>query len=198
VTPTPTPPATSTSAAALPTSTTTTASTEPTSAEAGGLGTWGWILLIALLAAAAGLGAWLFTRSRRRSAWDAEADALVADTRRITGSQLPAVLTADDPGQRALSWPPLRAALIDLVRRWDLLVQQAAEGPRRDQSLQIRAGLQDLVASLDAENQAMATGRDWRLLRPRVEEAQRALSAALTGPRADPYAGAGVGPNTPY
>jgi hypothetical protein len=78
---------------------------------------------------------------------------------------------------------------------WDLLAQRAAERPRRDQSVQIRAGLQDLVASLDAENQAMATGRDWRLLRPRVQEAQRALSAALAGPRADPYAGAGAGPS---
>jgi hypothetical protein len=158
------------------------------------MGTWGWILLIALIAALAGLGAWLIARSRRKTAWDAEADALVADTHRVTGSHLPTVLTATDPGQRALSWPPLRAALMDLIRRWDLLVQGASDEPRRDQAVQIRGGLQDLVAALDAENQAMATGRDWRLLRPQVDEAQRALSFALTGPRADPYAGAGAGP----
>ena len=34
---------------------------------------------------------------------------------------------------------------------------------------------------VDAENEALATGRDWRLLRPRVDEIGRALSAVLAG-----------------
>ena len=39
--------------------------------------------------------------------------------------------------------------------------------------------LQDLVTAVDAENEALATGRDWMLLRPRVNEAEQALSTAL-------------------
>jgi hypothetical protein len=42
-------------------------------------------------------------------------------------------------------------------------------------------GLQELLAAVDAENQAPAADRDWRLLRPRVDQAQRALSATLAG-----------------
>jgi hypothetical protein len=46
------------------------------------------------------------------------------------------------------------------------------------------------VAAVDAENQALAAGRDWRLLRPRVDEAGRALTAVLAGvPRPEPPAG---------
>jgi hypothetical protein len=47
-----------------------------------------------------------------------------------------------------------------------------------------------LVAAVDAENQSLATGRDWRLLRPRVDQAGRALSAVLAGvPQPEPSAG---------
>jgi hypothetical protein len=43
---------------------------------------------------------------------------------------------------------------------------------------------------VDAENEALATGRDWRLLRPRVDEVGRALSAVLIGvPQQEPPAG---------
>lgn len=50
--------------------------------------------------------------------------------------------------------------------------------------------LRELVAAVDAENEALATGRDWRLLRPRVDEAGRALSAVLAGvPQQEPPAG---------
>ena len=91
------------------------------------------------------------------------------------------MLTAEDAGQRALSWPPLRAALVDLMRRWDLLAEGAPDDQRRNRTRQIRNLLQELVAAVDAENEALATGRDWRLLRPRVEETGRALSAVLTG-----------------
>jgi hypothetical protein len=179
-----------TSAAALPTTSASapSAAAESASGESGGLGALGWILLVAL---AAGLiAAVVIWRSRRRSAWDAEAAALETDTRTTTGTQLPSVLTAETTGQRALSWPPLRAGLLDLIGRWDLLAEHAPDDHRRNRSGQIRSLLQELVAAVDAENQALAAGRDWRLLRPRVDEAGRALSAVLAGvPRPEPPAG---------
>jgi hypothetical protein len=107
-----------------------------------------------------------------------------------TGTQLPSVLTAEDARQRALSWPPLRAALVELMRRWDLLVERAPDDRRRNWSGQVRSLLQELLAAVDAENQALGTGRDWRLLRPRVDQAERSLSAVLAGvPQQEPSAG---------
>jgi hypothetical protein len=120
-------------------------------------------------------------RSRKRSGWDAQAAALETDTRTTTSTQLPAVLTAETAGQRALSWPPLRAALSDLIGRWDLLAERAPDDQRRSRCGQIRSLLQELLAAVDAENQALAAERDWRLLRPRVDQAGRALSAVLAG-----------------
>jgi hypothetical protein len=108
----------------------------------------------------------------------------------VTGTQLPPVLTAEDAGQRALSWPPLRATLVDLIRRWDLLAERAPDDQRRNRTGQVRKLLQELVAPVDAENQALATGRDWRLLRPRIDQTQRVLSAVLAGvPQPEPSAG---------
>jgi hypothetical protein len=160
----------------------------PAAAESEGLGALGWTLLILLVVALA-VG-WLLWRSRRRSAWDAQAAVLEQDSRATTGTQLPPVLTAEDAGQRALSWPPLRAALSDLMRRWDLLAERAPDNQRRNRSGQVRNLLQELVAAVDAENEALATGRDWRLLRPRVDQAERALSAVLAGvPQPEPAAG---------
>jgi hypothetical protein len=177
----PTAPTTSpaTSAEALaPTSTPTpSAAGTPVSAESEGLGALGWTLLIALVVGL--VAAWMIWRSRSRSAWDAEAGALEEDTRTTTSTQLPSVLTAETAGQRALSWPPLRAGLIDLMRRWDLLAERASDDRRRNRAVQVRNLLQELVAAVDAENEALATGRDWRLLRPRVDEIGRALSAGL-------------------
>jgi len=157
----------------------TSAAGTPASAESQGLGALGWALLILLVVGV--IAAWVIWRSRRRSAWDAEAGALEQDTRTVTNTQLPSVLTAETAGQRALSWPPLRAGLIDLMRRWDLLAQRASDDRRRDRSTRIRGLLQELVAAVDAENEALATGRDWRLLRPRVDQAGQALSAVLAG-----------------
>jgi hypothetical protein len=152
------------------------------------LGALGWALLILLVVALA--AGWLILRSRRKSAWDRKAAALEADTRATASTQLPAVLTAETAGERALSWPPLRAALSDLVRRWELLAERAPDDRRRTRSGQVRSLLQELVAAVDAENQALATGRDWRLLRPRVDQAGRALSAVLAGvPQPEPSAG---------
>jgi hypothetical protein len=175
----PTTPETSAAALASTSTPTPTAAGTPAAAESGGLGALGWTLLIALVVGL--IAGWLLWRSRRRSAWDAQADALAYDTRTATGTQLPSVLTAEDAGQRALSWPPLRAALVDLMRRWDLLAERALDERRGNWSIQVRSLLQELVAAVDAENQALATGRDWRLLRPRMEEIGRALSVVLAG-----------------
>jgi hypothetical protein len=166
----------------------TSAADTPAAAESQGLGALGWTLLILLVVALA--AGWLILRSRKKSAWDAQARAFEQDTRTTTGTQLPSVLTAETAGERALSWPPLRAALSDLMGRWDLLAERAPDDQRRTRSGQVRSLLQELLAAVDAENQALATGRDWRLLRPRVDQAERALSAVLAGvPQQDPSAG---------
>jgi hypothetical protein len=167
--------------ALAPTSAPETAAGAPAADESEGLGALGWALLILLVVALA--AGWLLWRSRRRSAWDAESTAVERDTRTTTGARLPLVLTAEDAGQRALSWPPLRAELVDLLRRWDLLAERAPDDQRRQRSGQVRSLLHELVAAVDAENEALATGRDWRLLRPRVDQAERALSAVLAGIR---------------
>jgi hypothetical protein len=170
----------------------TSAAATPASAESQGLGALGWALLILLVVGV--IAAWMIWRSRRRSAWDAEAGALEQDTRTVTNTQLPSVLTAETAGQRALSWPPLRAGLIDLMRRWDLLAERASDDRRRGRSTRIRGLLQELVAAVDAENEALATGRDWRLLRPRVDQAGQALSAVLAGgPQQQPPPGGDPG-----
>ena len=170
---------TPTSAEALPPTSTPTSAGTPASSESQGLGALGWVLLIVLVVGL--VAGWMILRSRRKSAWDAQADALEQDTRTSSGTQLPPVLTAETAGQRALLWPPLRAVLADLMRRWDLLAEGAPDDQRRRRSGQIRRLLQELLAALDAESGALATGRDWRLLRPRVDEAGRALSAVLVG-----------------
>jgi cbb3-type cytochrome oxidase subunit 3 len=151
----------------------------PAAAESEGLGALGWTLLILLVVALA-VG-WLIWRSRKRSAWDAQAAALEQDIRTAVGVRLPPVLTAEDSGQRALSWPPLRAALVELMRRGDVLAERASDDQRRNRTGQVRNLLQELVAAVESENDALATGRDWRLLRPRVDQADRALSAMLAG-----------------
>src|SRR5439155_546550 len=93
--------------------------------------------------------------------------------------RLPQVLTTQTTGERALSWPPLRADLTGLLARWDALAERASDDERRDRALWVRGLLDDLIAAVDAENEALAAGRDWTLLRPHVDEANRALSAAL-------------------
>jgi hypothetical protein len=82
----------------------------------------------------------------------------------------------------------VRASLVDLARRWGLLADSALDDQRGSRSARVRVLLQELVAAVDAENEALATGRDWKLLRPRVDEARQALSAVLAGvpPQAAP------------
>ena len=84
------------------------------------------------------------------------------------------------------------------MRRWELLAERAPEDRRRNWSGQARSLLQELLAAVDTENEALATGRDWRLLRPRVEEIGRALSAVLAGgPQHETSAGGEPGQPAP-
>jgi hypothetical protein len=161
-------------AAAAPTAS---ASAAASSAESGGLGTLWCVLLVGLVAAL--LGGLIIWNSRRKSGWDAEVSALATETRTAVATRLPTVLTAGDVAERGLSWPPLRAGLVDLVGRWGLLTERAPDDARRRRALQVHGLLQDLIAAVDAENEALATRRDWTLLRPRVVDAERALVAAL-------------------
>jgi hypothetical protein len=153
-----------------------------------GLGAIGWFLLIILVAGL--IGGVLIWRSRRSTGWAAEADALAADTRAVVGRRLPQVLATVTAAQRALSWPPVRADLVDRVGRWALLTENAPGEQRADWSRQVWGLLQEVVTAVDAENEALATGQEWRLLRPRVEDATRALTAALAARQ-------GPGPDTP-
>jgi len=88
--------------------------------------------------------------------------------------------------------------MADLIHRLDLLAERAPDDRRRTRSGQIRNLLQQPLAAVDAENQALAAKRDWRLLRPRVDQAERALSAALAGvPQQEPPAGGEPGQPPP-
>jgi hypothetical protein len=157
-----------------------------------GLSPLGWFLLILLIAAL--IGGVVTWRSRRKTVWQADADALAADSRAVVGMRLPAVLAAPTATDRALSWPPVRADLSDLSARWGLLAEKApGEDPRR-RAGQVSLLLQDLVAAVDAENEALATGRDWSLLRPRVDDIVRTLSATLGEQQTQPGYG---GPSAP-
>jgi hypothetical protein len=138
---TPTSTRTPTSAEALPTSSPApSAAGTPAAAEDGGMGALGWALLIVLVVGA--IAGWLIWRSRRRSAWDAQADALEADTRTATRTQLPSVLTAEAAGQRALSWPPRRG--------------------RRERSAGNRPGLAAPAATGGRGRTGVVRGADWR------------------------------------
>ncbi|GGQ82794.1 hypothetical protein [Couchioplanes azureus] len=184
------PPASATVAAPVPAQTTVTtapaqAGSAPSvsasaaaAAAATGFGPLGWFLLLVLLAALV-VGGLMVYRAQRKSAWDAEARALALDTRTVTGRRLPPVLTATTAAQRGLVWLPVRADLTELAGRWNALVERATGEPRRNWSLEIGALLRDLVAAVDAENEALTLGRDWMLLRPRVDQVERALAAAL-------------------
>ena len=201
-------PPTSTAAAApeptQTTRTTTPAKTTPTpvasesaaaaAAESQGLGPWGWLLLIALVAALI-VGGLLVYRSQRRSAWDTEARALESETRTVTGVRLPPVLSTTTTGQRGLAWPPVRADLTDVQRRRDALTERASGESRRNWSLRISGLLAELIAAVDAENEALAVGRDWMLLRSRVNQAEQALAAVLAAqPQPEPPAAGEPGP----
>ncbi|RZU54482.1 hypothetical protein EV385_6433 [Krasilnikovia cinnamomea] len=145
-----------------------------------------WLVLIALVTAAI-VGGVLVYRARRTSAWDTEARALEAETSGVTDMRLPSVLATTEVGPRGLAWPPVRASLVDLAVGWNRLAEQAPGQPRRDWSARLGGLLQELISALDAENEALAGGGDWTLLRPRVDRAEQALRAVLQqSPEAHP------------
>jgi hypothetical protein len=113
-------------------------------------------------------------------------------------AQLPSVLTTTTTGQRGLTWQPLRAAFVDLVDRWGALAARTSDDQRRLWSMQLREMIRNLVAAVDAENEAMAFGYDWRLLRPRTAAAEQALTSALTArTRTAPPTAPPTGPTGP-
>jgi len=149
----------------------------PVADTSSGLGPLGWLILVLL--AAGVLGGVLIWRSRRRGRWAADAGTLVVDTRTVVDVRLPSVLATVTAAQRALSWPPVRADLADLVRRWGLLSQNAPGDERADWSRQVWSILEELVTAVDAENEALAADREWRPLRQRIDDAGRALATTL-------------------
>ncbi|BAL87036.1 hypothetical protein AMIS_18160 [Actinoplanes missouriensis 431] len=138
---------------------------------------WPWLLLF--LAIGGVIGLVLIGRSRRETAWDGEGRALAVETRSLLGVRLPPVLTARTAAERGLSWPPVRDDLRDLSARWGLLSQNAPDGDRHASSSQIAVLLRDLAPAIDAENEALAAGRDWRMLRPQVDAILDGLAALL-------------------
>ena len=148
----------------------------PTSDESGGLGTLGWILLAVLaVGLIAGLLIW---RSCRKSAGLGRRGGC-AGGRHPQRHRHPAAAGPDRRDRRAAS--PVVATTAGRAdgphRTLGPPAGRAPDDGRRTRSGQIRSLLQELVGAVDAENDALATGRDWRLLRPRVDEAGRALSA---------------------
>ncbi|NMO54697.1 hypothetical protein HH310_26360 [Actinoplanes sp. TBRC 11911] len=187
-------------APAEPTQTTTAAqpTTPSVAAVASESGTWGplaWLLLIAFIVALV-IGGLFVYRSQRRSAWDTEARALESETRAVTATRLPPVLSTNNASQRGLAWPPVRTAMDDLVARWNALTERASGETRRNWSLRISGLLQELIVAVDSENEAMAVGNDWTLLRPRVTHTQNALASALAvQPRPEPPPAGEPGPH---
>ncbi|GAB1692010.1 hypothetical protein [Krasilnikovia sp. M28-CT-15] len=174
-----------------------TAAQSPAAAGGSTTGPVFWLVLIALITAAI-VGGVLVYRSRRTSAWDSEARALEAETSGVMDMRLPPVLAATEVGARGLAWPPVRAGLVDLAAGWNRLAEQAPGQPRRDWSARLGGLLQELISALDAENEALAGGGDWTLLRPRVDRAEQALRAVLLqapeGPPPGPPSGPPPGP----
>jgi hypothetical protein len=139
------------------------------------------------------LGTLLFVRSRRRSQWVAEAEALTKETREVVDLQLPPVLGYVDPQLRAISWPAVEAALVALTTRWNALADTAPdeELPRVQEIARL---LQELVRGVRAENDALTQGRDWSLLRPRIEQDRAAIADLLRPAPASPPAAPPTGP----
>jgi hypothetical protein len=152
-----------------------------------------WCLLLIVLVGllVGGLVVW---RTQHRSDWDVDATTLIGATTAVV-NRLPSVLVTTTTGERVLIWPPLRDDLGRLIGSWDVLASRTADEARRGWAIGVRMLLQDLVASVDQENEALAADREWRLLRPRVAAAEQALSAALA---AQPMAGVPVASQPGY
>jgi outer membrane biosynthesis protein TonB len=184
----------------VPTATATTETTPPpaspsavaAAAEDDSGGILGWILLILLFAGLAAV--LLLNRPRRSAAWDAEAGALAAETRMVVEARLAPVLALDDPVRRATVWPRVRGDLASLGTGWGRLAGQPADAPRQAMAGGVALLLRDLTAAVDAENDALAAGQDWRALRPEVEQILDSLDATMMP--AEPGQPSAGGPST--
>ncbi|MFC7278859.1 hypothetical protein ACFQS1_33260 [Paractinoplanes rhizophilus] len=166
----------------------------------GGVSALGWVLILLLLGLPILVGVLLVNRRRRAAAWSTEAAAAADAGRGLIATRLPLVLSTRDAAERALAWPPVRAGLTETAARWSALATSAPDDYHRAAAGQIGVMAQDLVTAVDAENQALATGRDWRRLSPQVDQIVQTLDAALTAfvaPEPGPGADTGAGPD-PY
>jgi hypothetical protein len=151
-------------------------------ATGGGLGLLGWILVFGLFAALFAIV--LVSRSRRLADWRAEVSALAAETRTVLDAGLTPVLAQLVAAERGLSWPPVRTDLAGLETRWAGLSTSSPETAGQASAAQAAGLLRDLVAAVDAENDALAAGSDWRPLRAAVDADLDALAVALGPPPA--------------
>ncbi|GIE30660.1 hypothetical protein Ait01nite_037050 [Actinoplanes italicus] len=138
----------------------------------------GWLLLFLLFAGLA--AAVLIARSRRTSTWDTEAAALAAETRMLTESRVLSVLGMREPDRRAMAWPPIREDLTSLSVRWGALGGQSIDGARQAKANGLSTLLRDLAVAVDAENEALVSGREWQLLRPQIEQLLDTIEVTLT------------------
>lgn len=173
---------------------TTTPAAVPVSADEG-LGTAGWLIILVVLLLVALVGVLLVNRSRRRSDWETELAVVARDTQTAVDLRLPPVLTARTTSERALLWPPLRADLLALAGRWSELAAGTSDESRQYPAAQLAGLLPEMVAAVDAENEALTTHRNWQMLRPRIYDLEQLVGAALAtftapatpGPGPDPY-----------
>jgi hypothetical protein len=93
--------------------------------------------------------------------------------------QLSPVLAHVDAGVRGVAWPPARAALIQLRTRWQSMAESTSNGAAKARQTAIADELGKLVVAVDAESEALSAGRDWSLLRPRVEQLRASLLGQL-------------------
>ena len=140
-------------------------------------GGWLWALLGLLVVCAA--GGYLYIASRRRATSKAQVEALVQETRTGAELQLPPVLAHQDAGVRAVAWPPVRARLIELRTRWQSLADGTSDEAAGSRQGPVAELLGNLVVAVDAETEALNQGRDWSLLRPRVDELRASLIGQL-------------------
>ncbi|GIF00511.1 hypothetical protein Ari01nite_79750 [Paractinoplanes rishiriensis] len=178
---------------AAPTPTPTPQESAVAASSSTGIGSGWWLLILLLLVGATLVGVTVANRNKRKSAWETESWELADRTRVATSVRLPPVLSTRAAAERALVWPPLRSDLMELAGRWGVLAAGAADEYRRDETVRVGNLLQDLVAAVDAESQALATGREWQLLRPRVIDLEQLVVSALANfqqpqPAADPLA----------
>ena len=160
---------------------------------------WLWVLLAAAVVVA--LGLW-WVLARRSSERKAALEELVQQTRAEAELQLPPVLAHVDAAVRGVAWPPARARLIELRSRWQSTAESTSDAGAKLRHTAIADLLANLVVAIDAETEAMNQGRDWSLLRPRVDELRASLigqlaqagGPAATGGLAGPPPGPPPGP----